>query len=220
MKKFIKDNSLSFVLLLLFFLSLFGLSSAGLSTYNEEQKSHKEEQVSYAEYLLTPDFYEAVFENWESEFLQMWALVMLTIFLRQKGAPDSKKIKGKEDVDTSSRYSILRSLSSSKNVGKAIKEKIYSNSLGLVLLALFIFSFVLHGISGQKVFNEEALTHGESIVSLPKYFISSQFWFESFQNWQSEFLAVGSLLVFSVFLRQRGSTESKPVSKPNYKTGK
>ncbi len=144
MKKFLKNNSLSLALILLFLISLFGLSAAGLSSYNEEQKSHKKEQINYVEYLVTPDFSEAIFENWESEFLQMWALVIMTIFLRQKGAPDSKKIKGKEDVDTSSRYSILRSFLTSKNKGKAVKELIYSNSLGFALLSLFIFSFVMH----------------------------------------------------------------------------
>ena len=218
--KFIKDNSLSLTLFFLFFISLFGLSAVGVSSYNEEQKSHRQEQISYGEYLATPDFFEAVFENWESEFLQMWALVMLTIFLKQKGAPDSKKINGKEDIDTSSRYSILRSFSSGKNAGKAALHFVYSNSLGFTLLSLFILSFILHGISGQKVSNEEAVTHGESTLTILGYFTSSQFWFESFQNWQSEFLAVGSLLVFSVFLRQRGSTESKPVDQPNSKTGK
>lgn len=220
MKNFIKNNSLSLALFLLFFLSLFGLSSAGFSSYNEEQKFHGEEQVSYAQYLGTPDFFEAVFENWESEFLQMWALVMLTIFLKQKGAPDSKKVKGKEDVDTSSRYSILRSFSTGKNMGKAVKDFVNSNSLGLMLLSLFILSFIIHGLAGQKVFNEEAITHGDPQVSIIGYFASSRFWFESFQNWQSEFLAVGSLLIFSIFLRQRGSPESKPIGKPNLKTGK
>ncbi len=219
MEKFIKNNSLVIALVFLFLISMFGLSISGFAQFNEEQASHSQSEVSYIDYLKSPSFFEAVFENWESEYLQMWALVILTIYLRQKGAADSKKLKGKEEVDTSSRHSVIRSFEHSKNRGKAIKNLIYSNSLGAALLALFIFSFILHGISGVGVFNEEAQMHGEEKITLFTYFISSQFWFESFQNWQSEFLAVASLLILSVFLRQRGSPESKPIGTPNSKTG-
>ena len=219
MKRFIRNNSLVLALLALFFMSLVGLSFSGLSQYNDEQKSHNQSEITYVNYLITPHFFEAVFENWESEYLQMWALVILTIYLKQKGASDSKKIRGKEGVDTPSRYSVIRSFELSKNRNKAIINLIYSNSLGIALLALFIFSFVLHGISGVGIYNEEAQVHGQEKLTLLGYFLSSQFWFESFQNWQSEFLAVASLLILSIFLRQRGSPESKPIGAPNSKTG-
>jgi len=219
MKKFIKDNSLVLVLLFFFSLSFIGLSVSGMEQYNEEQKSHNQSEVVFLNYLTTPHFIEAIFENWESEFLQMWALVMLTIFLKQKGAPDSKKLNGKEEVDTSSRHSVIKSFAQGKNRNKAIISLIYSNSLGIALLALFIMSFIVHGISGARVHNEDAQVHGKEQLTLAGYLLSSQFWFESFQNWQSEFLAVASLLILSIFLRQRGSPESKQIGKPNSKTG-
>lgn len=219
MLKYIFNNSLSIVLLIIFILSFTGLSITGFYQFNDEQKSHSQSEIGYLEYLRTSHFGEAVFENWESEFLQMWALVILTIFLRQQGASDSKKLKGKEAVDTSSRYSLIKSFLTGKNRIKVLYQLIYSNSLGMALLIFFIISFILHGITGVNVHNEEAKVHNEEQMSLQEYFISSQFWFESFQNWQSEFLAVGSLLILSVFLRQRGSPESKPIGDSNKKTG-
>jgi hypothetical protein len=206
LKKFFNNNSLTLVLFGIFFISFIGLSFSGLKEYNSEQKAHHEQSIRYPQYLLSSHFQEAIFENWESEFLQMWALVVLTIFLRQKGSPESKKMKGKEEVDTSSKHTIL--------------GHIYSNSLGLALLSLFVLSFLLHGFFGHLNNNQELSSHGEAPVSLAQYFMSSAFWFESFQNWQSEFLSVGILIVFTIYLRQKGSPESKPDSEENSKTGK
>ena len=219
LRKFIADNSLILILLLFFLGSLGGLFVSGFYQYNDEQESHNQPPIQLTEYFVTPHFLEAVFENWESEFLQMWALVILTIFLKQKGASDSKKLRDKEKVDTSYRYSVIQSFKNGKNRVKALSELIYSQSLGIALLSLFIASFIAHGISGVNVYNEEALIHNEEKYSLIQYFASSQFWFESFQNWQSEFLAVGSLLLLSIYLRQRGSPESKPMGESNKKTG-
>jgi hypothetical protein len=218
MKKFLHDNSLSIVLFALFFLFLVGLSITGHRTENEELLSHSQPLITYLEYLRSGGFAEAVFENWESEFLQMGALVLLTIWLHQKGASDSKKLRGSEEVDTHSRYSILKATTWS-NRKKAIAEGLYANSLTIVLFGLFILSFILHAVSGTSAANEEALQHGEETLSTLQYIRTSQFWFESFQNWQSEFLAVGSLIVLSIFLRQRKSPESKPVGSSNSKTG-
>ncbi len=203
----------------LFVLFLVGLSISGSSSYNEEQKDHGEKTITYQEYLTTAHFQEAIFENWESEFLQMWAFVILTVFLRQKGSSDSKKLRGKEDVDTYSKYSLLRSNTLRKKV-RALGHALYSHSLGLALLLLFIVSFVFHAISGTQVFNEEAIVHGSKTVTVVEYVQDPQFWFESFQNWQSEFLAVGALTVLSIYLRERGSPESKPVGKSHKQTGK
>ncbi|HLL60694.1 MAG TPA: DUF6766 family protein [Candidatus Nitrosocosmicus sp.] len=219
MKKFIMDNSLSIVLLSLFFVFLMGLFFTGASEYNEEQKSHNQPIVSLTQYVTSSHFAEAVFENWESEFLQMWALVILTIYLKQKGSADSKKLKGKEEEDTSSRYSLIKSFTQGKNRGKALLDLIYSHSLGYALLLLFIFSFLMHGLSGVSEYNQDAITHGEEQLTFLQYLASTRFWFESFQNWQSEFLAVGCLLILSIFLRQRGSPESKPIGEPNKTTG-
>lgn len=218
MKKFLQNNSLSIVLFSLFFLFLIGLSITGFRHESEELRAHGQAAISYGQYLVSGTFIEAVFENWESEFLQMGALVVLTIWLRQKGSADSKKLRKKESVDTKPRYSILRAGSWTIR-RKAIGEALYANSLSLALFSLFILSFMLHAYSGTAAANEAAQLHGQEQVGMWQYVASSQFWFESFQNWQSEFLAVGVLLVFSIFLRQRHSPESKPISETNARTG-
>lgn len=217
MKRFWRDNALSLTLFGLFAIFLAGLSLSGLAHENEELSSHGQAALSYLQYIRSSGFIEAVFENWESEFLQMGALVLLTIWLRQKGAPDSKKMQ-KEAVDTSSRSSIINSGDWGKRA-KAVRHLVYANSLSLALGGLFLLSFALHAASGAAAFNEEAGAHHEALLSVWQYLASSQFWFESFQNWQSEFLAVGSLIVLSIYLRQRGSPESKPVGAPHSQTG-
>jgi len=217
-RKIVTENSLSIVLFLLFFVFLGGLAVSGYVHENEQLQQHGRSGESFGAFLVSPTFFEAVFENWESEFLQMAALVILTIWLVQKGAADSKRLKGKEDVDTSSRYSIIRA-ASWRTRKKAIGEMFYANSLSLALITLFIGSFLLHGVSGVAAANEEAAWHGGQQMTMLAYMSSAQFWFESFQNWQSEFLAVGTLLILSIFLRQRYSPESKPVGTPMKKTG-
>lgn len=218
MHTFLRENSLSVILFGLFFLFLAGLAITGYLENNESLQSHNQPAIPPSQYLLSGEFIEAIFENWESEFLQMGALVVLTIFLRQKGSADSKKLRGKEDVDTSSRYSIIHA-SSWQQRSRAVGSFFRGNSLSLALFGLFVLSFILHITGGASAYNEEALLHGESQLSVLSYATTARFWFESFQNWQSEFLAVGLLLVLSVFLRQRGSPESKPIGAPNGKTG-
>jgi hypothetical protein len=218
MKKILKENSLSIAMFSFFLLSLIGLVATGYSFQNEQLQDHAQPPVSIGKFIMGGTFGEALFENWESEFLQMGALVMLTVWLVQKGSADSKKLRGKEPVDTSSRYSIIRA-SSWDTRGKAVKEMLYANSLSIALLTLFIISFVLHAATGTASANEEASWHGGEQQSVVSYISSSQFWFESFQNWQSEFLAVGMLLVLSIFLRQRHSPQSKPIGESNNKTG-
>jgi hypothetical protein len=217
MKKFLHDNSLSLVLFALFFVCILGLVLSGFDNQNNELRSHGQSEITLSEYVVSSDFYEAVFENWESEFLQMGALVVLTIWLKQKGSADSKKLRGKEDVDTRSRYSIIRAHTWDAR-WHSLGHAIYGNSLSIALFALFFLSFYLHAVSGAAAANEVAIQHSQPTQTVLQYLGSSQFWFESFQNWQSEFLSVGLLIVLSIFLRQRRSPESKPVSAPNSKT--
>ena len=212
MKQFLKNNSLTIVMFALFLLPLIGLSFAGWQHQNDERAGHNQKAQSYGAYIISGDFVEAVFENWESEFLQMWALVVLTAFLRQKGAPESKQAQAH-----SSRLSIIHGRS--QRQGTAVRHLLYGHSLGLALLGLFIVSVALHAAGGVSAYNEQAAQHGQQQLSYGGYLASAQFWFESLQNWQSEFLAVGSLLVLSVFLRERGSPQSKPVGESNAKTG-
>lgn len=220
MKRFWTNNSLSIVLLGIFAATLIGMSIVGWKAQNSELEDRKQPTQSYSEYVTSGTFVEGVFENWESEFLQMFALVVLTVFLRQKGADDSKPIRGKTKQDTSSRYSIIASRDIASKA-RAFKHHLYSHSLSIALLLIFIVSFILHAVGGTQQYNEDARYYGSQQISTLEYLGTSQFWYESLQNWQSEFLAVGSLLLLSIHLRERGSPESKPVGKSyNRETGK
>ena len=219
MRRFFYENSLSLAMLALFVFSLIGQFTMGMAVDNDERQQHGQPPISAAEYVTDGHFIEAVFENWESEFLQMSAFVIFTVFLRQKGSPESKPLEGDEELDKDPRTSRRR-----KDVPWPVRRgglwvTVYENSLSLVLLALFVFSFAMHAIGGAATYSEEQMAHGEQAVSVGEYLLSSQFWFESFQNWQSEFLSVGALIVLSIFLRQRGSSESKPVDAPHWETG-
>lgn len=202
----------------LFLLFWLGQSLAGLHSYNQEQREHGQPSVSYSRYLLSGEFIEATFENWESEFFQMGAFVLLSSFLKQKGSGESKTLTGDNEVDRDPRKEVRPDSPGPVHRG-GLALALYSRSLTLALFGLFLFSFALHAIGGRMSFNEEQLQHGQQAVSLWQYVLSSRFWFESFQNWQSEFLSVGALVVLSIFLRQKGSPESKPVHIPHRSTG-
>lgn len=218
-KRFVQNNSLTLAVFSIFILTIGGMSLAGWSTNNDDLLEHHQSEISYGEYLVSGEFIEGVFENWESEFLQMWALIMLTVFLRQKGSADSKPLRGKTELDTRSRYSILQA-SSWHQRSRAVGHALYSHSLGLAMLTLFIIAFSLHVLGGTVAYNQTNQFHGSEMVSVWGYVTSSQFWYESLQNWQSEFLAIGTLLVLSIKLRERGSSESKPVGKKfDHETG-
>ena len=210
MKRFLYNNSLSIVLFTIFFVTLVGMSIAGWATANEEATEHRGPQESYTEYVMSGEFIEGVFENWESEFLQMWALVFLTIYLRQKGSDESKPLRGKTPQDAKPRYRISNA-SDRAELLRALGHTIYSHSLSLALLLIFFISFALHAAGGAAAYNEDAIRHGQETVSTLSYIGTSQFWYESLQNWQSEFLAVGALILLTIHLRERGSPESKPV---------
>ncbi len=220
MKKFWLNNNLSIVLIAIFIFSIVGMSFAGWLDTNEELIDRKQPTQSYGEFVVSGDFIEGVFENWESEFLQMFALVVLTIWLRQKGSEDSKPMRGPAEQDTSSRYSIINASTWPKRK-KAIGHALYSHSLSIALAALFVFSFTLHAIGGTEAYNEDARYYGSPTVSVVEYITTSRFWYESLQNWQSEFLAVATLLLLSIKLRERGSPESKAIgTRYDHKTGK
>jgi hypothetical protein len=194
----------------LFLLFWLGQSLTGLHAYNEEQREHGQPPASYGKYLQSGEFLEVTFENWESEFLQMGAFVLLAAVLKQKGSGESKKVYGENEVDKDPRKEARPDSPAPVHRG-GLALQLYSRSLSIALFALFFFSFALHAVGGLRLFNEEQLQHGQQAVGLWQYVTGSQFWFESFQNWQSEFLSVGVLVVLSIFLRQKGSPESKPV---------
>jgi hypothetical protein len=218
MKKFWQNNSLSIIVFALFAIFVFGQSVTGHRQYNENQLMHNEQVVSYVQYLGTGDFVEGVFENWESEFLQMGSYVLLTVFLRQKGSAESKKLEGEEENDRDPQKS------SSSNAPGPVRKgglmlALYRNSLSIAFILLFLMSFALHGIGGSKMACAENQAHGQPCVSTLGFMGSSEFWYQSFQNWQSEYLAVFAIVVLSIFLRQQGSPESKPVNSPHSQTG-
>jgi hypothetical protein len=219
MKRFIKEHSLTLVMFGLFFLSLGGQIITGFSTNNQDLESHGRAAESFASYLISGHFIEAVFENWESEFLQMGCYVLFTGFLKQKGASDSKPLAGKvpEDEDPNEKRDQPGAPWPVKKGGWILK--LYSHSLTIALFSLFIVSFLLHAYGGSLEYCQQQQEHGEQCVGMFGFMVTSQFWFQSFQNWQSEFLSVGVLVVLSIFLRQKGSTESKPVATPHYETG-
>jgi hypothetical protein len=217
MRKFVRENSLTLVMTGLFLIALGGQTLTGWSVYNDDQKEHGGDSIALGDYLTTGHFGEAVFENWESEFLQMGLFVILTVALRQKGSPESKPLEGEEAVDREPDPSRAGAPAPVRAGG--LMTRLYANSLSIALLTLFVLSFALHVVTGAVDYSEERQAHGEPAVSAVEYLATPRLWFESFQNWQSEFMSIGALVVLSVFLRQRGSPESKPVDAPMDKTG-
>ena len=218
MSKLFKNNGLTIVLMLLFLGSLIGHWLAGVRFENQQLIQHGEQPIGAIAFLSDPQFLSTVFENWESEFLQMSAYVVLTAFLFQKGSAES------EDPDSSPRDGRLSNLRYSKNAPAAVRRDatirwLYAHSLGIALLILFAISFVLHWLFSARLAADEAAMHGASAESFGQYLTSPQLWFESFQNWQSEFLSTAVLVVLSIWLRQKDSPESKPVGASHQKTG-
>ena len=220
MRRIFRENGLSIVLVLLFVVFWIAQSVSGYREHNNEQREHGQPEVRYGEYLRGAHFWEATTENWESEFFQMFGYVMLTAMLYQKGSSESKDPNEPEPVDKDPRAG-----SRKPNVPDPVRRggwvlKLYENSLSLAFLLMFLISISLHAVAGAADYNQEEASHGAPAnLSALQYAGTSRFWFESFQNWQSEFLAIAGMVVLSIFLRQRGSPESKPVDSPHSETG-
>jgi hypothetical protein len=218
MRRLVRDNGLTFAFLMLFLGTMLVMSVSGHHRYNAEQRDHQQPAVGYWTYLHTGDFVEGVFENWESEFLQMGTYILFTIFLFQKGSPESKPLGEGVPQDVAPERQRYSHRPWPVRRGGAWL-KLYMNSLALAFLVLFLLSLALHALGGTWAYNEEQLAHGGQPVGVMQFMTTSDFWYQSMQNWQSEFLAVASLAVLSIFLRQQGSPESKPVGAPHAKTG-
>lgn len=217
---FFRDNGLSLVFLTLFICCAAGQAVAGFLANNGDRKEHGLSRISYGQYLEDAHFWQALSENWESEFLQMGAYVLFTVFLFQKGSSESKSPGGGEEVDEEPEPANAPMDAPWPVRAGGPPAALYRNSLGLAFLTLFAASFILHAVSGAKKYSAQEAEHGRPGVSAGAFVHTSEFWFESMQNWQSEFLAVFSMAVLSVFLRQKGSPESKPLAAPHSKTGK
>ena len=207
-KSFLYRNSLSIVLLLLMIISLAGQFVSGWKTDNEERIENGRPTIEVTDYITSGHFLQATFENWESEFLQMMLYVVLTIFLRQKGSSESKGLEGDEEVDKEPEPHPDAPWPVKKG---GIWLALYKHSLSIAFALLFLISFVLHFYGSLKETNTEKLQKHQPLETWQEYIAGSRFWFESFQNWQSEFLAVFSIVLLSIWLREKGSPESKPV---------
>lgn len=217
MKKFFRNNGLSLVFILLFLIFMAGQIYFGLKEYNKNLDEWGGVPVGFGSYLGSGHFFEATFENWESEFLQMALFVWLSIFLRQKGSAESKKMDDEEEVD---REPDPKRKGAPWPVRKGgMWLRMYKHSLTISLLILFLLSFVLHFYGSLKDANTENELTGKPLETVGSYLTGSRLWFESFQNWQSEFLSIFAIIILSVYLRQKGSPQSKPVDAAHSETG-
>lgn len=211
---FFYKNGLSIAMFSLFLVFILSQSYMGWQVKNEELSENEKPLLSFFQYLGNPHFIQSTFENWESEFLQMCLYVLLTVKLRQMGSSESKDLEKPEAVD--------REPESHADAPWAVKKggiwlSLYKHSLSIAFGLLFLTSFLIHFKGSRDHYNEEQIEKNLPIESWDQYISNAQFWFESFQNWQSEFLAVAALVLLSVWLREKGSPQSKPVDTPHNK---
>lgn len=218
MKNFFRNNGLSITFFVFFMITIALQAFTGLKQYNQEMQEMGGQQVTMPQYVTSGHFLESVFENWESEFLQMALFVTLTMFLYQKGSSESKDPeKPEEEVDREPN-------AKRKDVPWPVKKggiilSIYKHSLCYTLFLLFLLSFGVHWYGSMVEYNEEQILKGLPTESAMQYLSNSKLWFESFENWQSEFMSVFAIVVLSIFLRQQHSPQSKPVDAPHSETG-
>ena len=220
MRKFARENGLALFFLAIFALSLVGQSFAGRNAYNATQAEHGEEPLSWWSYVTSPDFGGAVMENWQSEFLQFSLFILATIWLVQKGSNESKlptrvglESKEQQKIGTHAPARAPRLATFDD-----WRTRLYENSLLLVMTAIFFATWTAQSLNNWREFNIEAQQHGDPPIRWVSYLGNAEFWEKTLQNWQSEFLAVGTMVVFTIYLRQRGSPESKPVGAPHDET--
>jgi hypothetical protein len=220
-RAFVKHNGLSLVFLGLFLAALVFQAVAGHADFNEDQDRHGDPRISFLRYVTSSEFGVAVMENWQSEYLQFTLFILLTVWLLQRGSPESKELgKGGRESDEDQmvgEHAGERSPRWAKVRG--LRRTVYENSLLLVMGAIWLATWFAQSIAGVSEYNSERLDHQQAAVSWAEYLTRPDFWERTLQNWQSEFLAVGSMAILAVYLRQRGSPESKPVGAPHNATG-
>jgi hypothetical protein len=220
-KRFLRDNSLTLAFGLILLLALVGQSVAGMAEFNDQQVSQGQEAISYLQYLGTSDFAVDVAENWQSEFLQFFLYIVATVHLVQRGSSESKEpdragLESDEDQKVG-RFATDDSPRWAKAGGWRLA--VYSRSLGAAMGAIFLLSWTAQSIAGRAAYNAQQLSQFEDPVSWFGYVGSPDFWSRTLQNWQSEFLAVAAMSALAIYLRQRGSPESKPVGAAHSATG-
>ena len=220
-RRFVRNNSLSLVFGALFLAALGGQAFAGLAEFNNQQIADHLATVSFGRYVTSADFAVDVTENWQSEYLQFLLYIVLTVWLIQRGSPESKE-PDKVGRETDKEQKIGRYAGPDSPRWAVLggwRTRLYSSSLGLVMGAIFFGCWLVQSVAGWSAYNEQQLSQLQDPQSWPAYLRSADFWSRSLQNWQSEFLAVGSMAVFSIYLRQRGSSQSKPVGTSHNATG-
>jgi hypothetical protein len=220
MKKIMQNNGLSLFFGVIFLLALIGQAFTGAALYNQEQLASGLSEVSFLHYVTSSAFAVDVAENWQSEYLQFVLFIAATIWLVQKGSPESSALDNpgpeSDEEQRVGRFSSPDSPAWARAGG--IKLAVYSNSLLIVMITIFVLSWLAQSVAGVVLYNEEQLANLQDPLSWPEYLLSADFWNRTLQNWQSEFLAVGSMVALSIYLRQRGSHESKPVGAPHAET--
>jgi hypothetical protein len=221
MRAFLRQNSLTIAFLAMFLAALVFQALAGWDVANEERDRHGEANVSLSRYVVSSEFGQAVTENWQSEYLQFTLFILLTVWLLQRGSPESKELEkaGRESDEEQLVGEHARDDSPLWASVDGIRRKLYENSLLLVMGVIWIGSWFAQSVTGLSKYNADRLSHQQDTLSWPGYLGTSDFWETTLQNWQSEFLAVASMVILSVYLRQRGSPESKPVGAPHEATG-
>ncbi|WP_346433610.1 DUF6766 family protein [Nonomuraea composti] len=219
--RWLKENSLSLAFLIMFLLAVGGQAVAGMMQFNDQQAAEGSEPVSLLQYVTSSSFAVDVAENWQSEYLQFFLFIVLTVWLVQKGSPESKELDkaGAESDEDQQIGPYADADSPAWAKVKGIRLWLFSNSLGLVMGAIFVLSWLAQSVAGQAAYNAERLGDLRDPVSWGAYVTSPEFWNRSLQNWQSELLAVLSMVVLAIYLRQRGSPESKPVGAAHSSTG-
>ncbi|MBI5107031.1 MAG: hypothetical protein HZB46_18970 [Solirubrobacterales bacterium] len=227
MRRFLKDQALSIAFLALFLGSLLGQAIAGHQLYNNDEVDHasltgdQADTISFWRYLVSSHFGNAVMENWQSEYLQFVTFLIITVWLIQRGSTESKE-PGKAGRESDEDQQVGRHADADSPKWARVggwRQRLYENSLLVVMATIWIASWFAQSVTGWSEFNSDQLQHRQHTVSWLGYLGKPDFWEATFQNWQSEFLAVGSMVVLSIYLRQRGSPQSKPVGAGHHETG-
>jgi len=221
MRRFLRENALSLAFGGLFLLTLAAQAVAGVADYNTQQATRELPGIGFWQYVTSSSYAADVTENWQSEYLQFFLYVVATVWLVQRGSPESKKV-GEEGPGDDQEEQVGEHAGPGAPAAAAeggFRGLVYSRSLGLLMGFIFLCSWGAQSIAGRANYNVERLHDLEDPLTWPQYVVSSDFWNRTLQNWQSELLAVGSMAIFAVFLRQRGSSESKPVGAPHEATG-
>ncbi len=221
MRKFLRDHSLGLVLLAITLVILAGQTLAGFRNYNEQQMQMRQPAISYTSYLTSSDLYDNVMSNWQSEFLQIALYTMFGVWFRQKGSAESRNPRDPEHASDEQEMLGEHARSDSPRWARAggLKLRLFQNSLLLAMTPLFFLSWLAMALTERNVYNQQQQFFKQPAVSFGNFVGTSYFWNKTLQNWQSEFLAIGVFAVATIYLRQRGSTESKPVGAPHAETG-